>query len=113
MVDAISFGPFLIVNGKPIQGKSSQKHPRSVIAQRKDGIVLFVIIDGNGNKYGYRGGATYTKVVEVLQRYNVYTAANLDGGASSILIENNKIVNHPVAYSSTGERDHPNAWIVK
>ena len=115
MVDAVSFGPFLIVNGKSseINGYGGGVHPRTLIAQRKDGIVLFVVIDGNGNKTGYRGGVTLKKAIEVLKRYKVYNAANLDGGASSILVENGEIVNHPVGYSETGERWHPNAWIVE
>jgi len=116
MVDAVTFGPFLIVNGKEAKvlgNGGSGIHPRTIIAQRKDGIVLFVVIDGTGNKTGYRGGVGYSKMIEVLKRYKAYNAANLDGGASSILIENNKIINNPVGYSSTGERRHPNAWIVK
>lgn len=116
MMDAVTFGPFLIVNGKEAKvlgNGGSGVHPRTVIAQRKDGIVLFMIIDGTGSKTGYRGGAGYAKMIEVLKRYKAYNAANLDGGASSILIENDKIINNPVGYSSTGERSHPNAWIVK
>lgn len=116
MVDAVTFGPFLIVNGKEAKvlgNGGSGVHPRTIIAQRQDGIVLFMVIDGTGSKTGYRGGAGYSKMIEVLKRYKAYNAANLDGGASSILIENNEIINNPVGYSSTGERSHPNAWIVK
>lgn len=116
MMDAITFGPFLIVNGKEAKvlgNGGSGVHPRTIIAQRQDGIVLFIVIDGTGSKTGYRGGAGYSKMIEVLKRYKAYNAANLDGGASSILIENNKIINNPVGYSATGERSHPNAWIVK
>lgn len=115
MMDAVTFGPFLIVNGKSagINGiGNSGYQPRSIIAQRRDGIVLFIIIDGNGSKHGFRGGVSFKKVIEVLERYKVHNAANLDGGASSILIINNKIMNHPVGTSTTGERYHPNAWIV-
>ena len=116
IVDAVTFGPFLIVNGKSAITKGnggSGKQPRTVIAQRKDGIVLFLTIDGNGNKTGYRGGADYNDMIEVLEKYGAYNAANLDGGASTILVENGNIINNPVGYGSTGERYHPNAWIVK
>lgn len=116
MVDAVTFGPFLIVNGREalVKGNGGTGvHPRTIIAQRRDGIVLFIVIDGNGNKTGYRGGVNYAEMIELLKKYNAYNAANLDGGASSILIENDKIVNNPVGYSNTGERRHPNAWIVK
>lgn len=116
MVDAVTFGPFLIVNGKSASIKgigNSGYQPRSIIAQRRDGIVLFIIIDGNGSKYGFRGGVNFRQVLEVLERYKVHNAANLDGGASSILVINNQIVNNPVGHSNSGERYHPNAWIVK
>ncbi len=116
MMDAVTFGPFLIINGKEstvFGNGGTGAHPRTVIAQRQDGIVLFITIDGNGSKYGYRGGATYSEMIEVLKRYKAYNAANLDGGASSILIINNKIINNPVGYGATGERRHPNAWVVK
>ncbi len=116
MVDAVTFGPFLIVNGKEatvLGNGGTGVHPRTIIAQRQDGIVLFIVIDGNGNKTGYRGGVNYKEMIELLNNYKAYNAANLDGGASSILVENNEIINNPVGYSNTGERRHPNAWIVK
>ena len=115
IVDAVQFGPFLIVNGKSmtIKGNGGGVHPRTVIAQRRDGIVLFVTIDGNGHRGGYRGGASYKEIIKVLERYKVYNASNLDGGASTILVEKDKIINKPVGYGPTGERSHPTAWIVK
>lgn len=116
MVDAVTFGPFLIVNGKEadvLGNGGTGRQPRSIIAQRQDGIVLFIVVDGNGNKVGYRGGTDYKEMIDVLKKYKAYNASNLDGGASSILIENNKIINNPVGYGETGERNHPNAWILK
>ena len=115
MRDAVDFGPFLIVNGKAAYTKGnggSGEHPRTVIAQRQDGIVLFLIIDGNGNKVGYRGGANYIQMIEILQKYKAYNAANLDGGASTVLVVDNKLHNKPCAYSASGERWQPNAWIL-
>lgn len=115
MRDAVDFGPFLIINGKAAYTKGnggSGEHPRTVIAQRQDGIVLFLIIDGNGNKVGYRGGASYIKMIEILEKYKAYNAANLDGGASTTLVIENKLYNKPCAYNETGERWQPNAWIV-
>ena len=49
MEEAVEFGPFLIVNGKTskIHGDGGWgTAPRSVIAQRKDGVVLLLIIEG-------------------------------------------------------------------
>lgn len=114
MRDAVEFGPFLIVNGEPaiIKGNGGWgTAPRTVLAQRKDGIVLFVIIDGR--QPGYSIGINMPDLVELLLKYKAYNAVNLDGGASSSLVENGKIVNKPCAISVTGERMIPNGWIFK
>lgn len=114
--DAVCFGPFLIVNGKEsfTQGNGGYGvHPRTAIGQRKDGIILFLTIDGNGSKYGFRGGATVVDMIDIFKRYGAYNAANLDGGASTVLAINGVTYNNPVAQSSSGERSLPNAWIVK
>lgn len=117
--DAVQFGPFLIVNGKSatISGNGGWGiNPRTVLAQRKDGIVLFLVVDGNGqNKYNWsgRGGADMKSLIEILERYGAYNAVNMDGGASTTLVVNKKLYNEPCGYSSTGERTLPNGWIVK
>ena len=93
--DAVEFGPFLIVNGESsfINGNGGYGyHPRSAIAQRQDGIVLFLVIDGRSLK---SKGADMNDLVEILLRYHAYNAANLDGGNSSVLVVENEIINHP------------------
>lgn len=117
--DAMQFGPFLIVNGKPSEvggNGGGGKNPRTVIAQRKDGIVLFLVIDGNGEKYNFdlRGGASFSDLITILQRYGAYNAANMDGGASSVLAIEGKLKNKPCGQNTIdGQRRLPNAWIVK
>lgn len=114
MKDAVEFGPFLIVNGKSAIMKGNGGFgvtPRTILAQRQDGIVLFLIIDGR--KPGYSIGASLVDVTSLLEKYGAYNAVNLDGGASSSLNINGKIVNKPCAVSYSGERMIPNAWIVK
>lgn len=114
--DAVCFGPYLIMNGKKanlVGNGGYGTHPRTAIGQRKDGIVLLLTVEGNGSKYGFRGGATMQDLVNIFERYNAYNASNLDGGASSVLYINGEVVNDPVAYSSSGERSLPNGWIIK
>lgn len=114
MRDAVEFGPFLIVNGTPafIKGNGGWgTAPRTVLAQRKDGIVLFVVIDGR--QPGYSMGINMVDLTELLKKYKAYNAVNLDGGASSSIVENGKILNKPCAISVTGERLIPNGWIFK
>lgn len=93
--DALQFGPFLIVDGK--EAKISNYAvggylgaARVAIGQRKDGIMLFLVADGvHGN------GVTIKSMIKTFQNYGAYNAANLDGGASSQLVINGKLVNKP------------------
>ena len=94
--DAVTFGPFLIVNGKPsfIKGNGGWgEAPRTAIGQRKDGIVLFLVIDG---RMVGRPGADMVDLTEIMQNYGAYNAANLDGGTSCGLVVNGKLINDPV-----------------
>ena len=93
--DAMVFGPFLIVNGKTLEivGDPWGKSPRMAIAQRKDGVIMFLAIDGKN----YIDGATLQDVIDVLKRYGAYNAANLDGGQSSSLVVDGELENNPPA----------------
>ena len=98
--DAVTFGPFLIVNGKASEVLGNGcwgTAPRTAIAQRQDGIVLFLVIDG---RTATKPGADMDDLIEILQNYGAYNAANLDGGTSSVLVVDNVIVNDPI--DSTG-----------
>ena len=98
--DAVSFAPFLIVNGEPsfVQGNGGWgTAPRTAIGQRQDGIVLFVVIDGRTIT---RPGVDMVQLTEIMQNYGAYNAANLDGGTSSVMVVNNEIINDPI--DSTG-----------
>lgn len=112
--DAVDFGPFLIVNGKRSIAKGNGGYgisSRTAIGQRQDGIVLFVVIDGR--QPGYSLGIDMSELTDIFVRYRAYNAVNLDGGASSSLVENKKLISKPCAYSVTGERWIASAWIVK
>lgn len=105
--DAVTFGPFLIVNGKPsfIKGNGGWgTAPRSAIGQRKDGIVLFLVIDG---RMIGRPGADMVDLTEIMQNYGAYNAANLDGGTSCGLVVDGKLINDPI----NGNGKHKTRWI--
>lgn len=114
MYNGMTFGPFLIVNGISSDVKGNGGFGvanRTAIAQRKDGIVLFLVIDGRGADGS--NGITIADMIPLLERYGAYNAANLDGGGSSTLVIDGELINNPRGYSYTGERYLPNAWIVK
>ena len=84
--DAISWGPFLIVNGEPsfIKGNGGWGYAaRSAIGQREDGIVLLLEIDSNSVR---TKGADMVDLTEIMQNYGAINAANLDGGTSSVMV---------------------------
>lgn len=111
--DAIEFGPYLIVNGKRsfIKGNGGWGiAPRSAIGQRKDGIVLFLVING---RIPSSIGADMVDLTDIMEQYGAYNAANLDGGSSSELVIRGKIINTPVAGGDNGLRNMSTFWIVK
>lgn len=84
--DAVSFGPFLIVNGKKsfIKGNGGWgTAPRTAIGQRKDGIILLLVVDGRKLNLP---GADMVDLTDVMEKYGAYNAANLDGGTSSVMV---------------------------
>ena len=94
--DAVTCGPFLILNGKSseVLGNGGWgTAPRTAIGQRQDGIVLMLVVDGR--KVGMPG-ADMDDLIKVMERYGAYNAAALDGGTSTVMVENYKIINDPV-----------------
>lgn len=108
----VTFGPPLIVNGKKMITDGDGGWgigPRTAIGQKKDGTVIFLVIDGR--QPGYSTGATLRDVQDILYEEGCVIAANLDGGSSSTLYYNGKVVNKPA--DLLGERMIPTAFIVK
>ena len=111
-VEGITFGPPLIVDGKKMITEGDGGWgvgPRTAIGQKKDGTVLFLVVDGR--QPGYSLGATLRDVQDILYEQGCYIAANLDGGSSSTLFYNGSVVNKPA--DLLGERMIPTTFIVK
>lgn len=108
--EIISFGPTLIINGRPqIQGDGGQgDNPRTAIGQRANGDLLMLVIDGRTLT---KPGASLREVQEIMLQYNAVNAVNLDGGSSSTMYYNNEIVNDPC--DPLGERSIASCLYVK
>lgn len=109
--EAVSFGPFLIINNKPakIYGDGGWGiNPRTAIGQKEDGSVVFLVIDG---RQIHSIGATIKEVQDIMIAQGCVNAANLDGGSSSVMYYEGKLINRPS--SKYGERPLPSAWIIK
>ena len=116
--EAVSFGPALIVNGKAATFKGtggSGLNPRTAIAQRKDGIILFLVVNGYGSKLSWkgRGGVYVTDLITILERYGAYNAANMDGGSSTTMVIDGKLINDPCEPHKDGQDFIRSAWMLK
>ena len=104
--DAVTFAPFLIVNGEPSKIKGNGgwgTAPRTAIGQRQDGTVLLLVLDGRRLT---KPGATIKDLIEIMQNYGAYNAANLDGGTSTAMTYNHKLVNDPIDASGNHRTRH-------
>ncbi|WP_312038899.1 M56 family metallopeptidase [Desulfosporosinus shakirovi] len=108
--EAVTFAPNLIVEGKSvITGDGGWGiAPRTGIGQRADGTVIFVVIDGRQPTWSI--GATLSDLRQVFEDYEAVNAVNLDGGSSSEMVYQGKVLNKlPNVF---GERYVPTAFVV-
>ncbi len=111
IVDAVSFGPALVINGEPVNSDYAlgiSRNPRTAIAQRADGSILLLVIEGRSLS---SFGATFDDLIEIFMTYGAVNATNLDGGYSSLMVYNGgELTTNAYAY---GERILPTAILVK
>lgn len=107
---AATFGPVIIINGRPTIYSGDGGYglqPRTAIGQTKEGAILMLVIDGRQTN---SLGGTMRNVQDILLNYGAYNAFNLDGGASSTMVYDGKVINSPS--DILGERYVPNAFII-
>jgi exopolysaccharide biosynthesis protein len=82
-------------------------HPRTAVGVRPDGTVLLVAVDGRSEA---SGGMSLAQLTAFMQALGASDALNLDGGGSTTLALNGKVVNHPS--DKEGERAVADALLV-
>lgn len=96
----LSFGPALVTDGKADKslkdevGKARAGNPRTAIAILDGLHYLIVVADG---RTGESRGLSLYQLAVFLQEMGAKTAYNLDGGGSSTMVFNGKIVNQPTS----------------
>lgn len=107
--EAINFGPPIIVNGKAAtQGDAGLGiAPRTAIGQTADGKVLLLVIDG---RQLHSMGATMKDVQDIFFSFGAVNAVNLDGGSSTTMYYDGKIINKPS--DGLGERSVATGFLV-
>ncbi|MCX7920950.1 MAG: phosphodiester glycosidase family protein [Clostridia bacterium] len=86
-------GKVVIADRDPWIGVTTNYDPRTAIGLKDENTVILMTVDGR--QPGYSTGLTGKELGEFLLSIGVKNAAMLDGGASTGMIVNNKIVNRP------------------
>ena len=113
--DAIGGGPVLVRSGRPVYRANeafetsllAPRHPRTAIGQTADGRILLVAVDGRQS--GYSVGMTTFEMAQTLVRLGAVRGMQLDGGGSTTLAFDGKILNRP---SDKTERPISNALML-
>jgi len=95
----ISGGPYLIKNGKPYVDIQEQKllaiggrNPRTAIGYTEDNTLILVAVDGREN---CSIGLTLNELANFMKELGCINAMNLDGGGSTVMYVQGRIVNNP------------------
>ncbi|WP_379160640.1 phosphodiester glycosidase family protein [Paenibacillus sp. sgz5001063] len=104
--NTLSFGPILIQDGKIVSDFSNVKidtnfgnrsiqnaNPRTAIGMIAPNHYVFVVVDGRSE--GYSRGMTLTELANLMSDLGATEAYNLDGGGSSTMYFNGRVVNNP------------------
>lgn len=114
--DIVGGVPQLIKNGKVDitweQEKATKsffetRHPRTAVAKLKDGKFLMITVDGRSES---SGGISLADLASLLLELGAVDAMNLDGGGSTTMFLDGKVVNKPS--DKEGERKVSDALLV-
>lgn len=100
----LSFGPALIensnisVNYNTEVGKSMQSNPRTAIGIIDTNHYVFVVSDGRTSE---SAGLTLYELATYMKNLGCTTVYNLDGGGSSTMYFNGKVINEPTTTGNT------------
>jgi len=88
---------------------SITRHPRTAIGFNQEGTKLF-LFTVDGRQEGHSRGMSLPELANFMLKWGVYEGVNLDGGGSTTMFVNDRIINSPS--DSTGERPVANALLI-
>ena len=106
-VQTFSFGPALVTNGTVSVsegeevGQAMRSNPRTAIGIIDDCHYVLVVSDGRTDE---SAGLSLYELAQFMDSLGAETAYNLDGGGSSTMYFNGKVVNNPTTGGSIKER---------
>jgi len=111
--------PRILRDGENVAGESATlegtisrnaeaRHPRTAVGFSRDSSTLFLLtVDGRSEN---SGGMTLVELASVMRERGAWQAMNFDGGGSTTMVIDGKVVNHPS--DKEGERAVGNALLV-
>ena len=108
-MQVLAFGPTLLKNGQIVVdtdtevGVANKKNgnPRTVIGIVEPLHYFFVVADGRTDQ---SFGPTLHQMAQIMQELGCSTAYNLDGGGSSTMYFNGRVINNPTTHGNISER---------
>ena len=94
----LTFGPALVKDGQVTVsssdevGRAMTSNPRTAIGQISEGHYLLVVSDGRTKE---STGLSLRQLAELMQSLGAQVAYNLDGGGSSTMVFQGRVVNSP------------------
>ncbi|MBQ3967822.1 MAG: phosphodiester glycosidase family protein [Lachnospiraceae bacterium] len=104
---ALSFGPALIKDGAITVDEDDEvrramvSNPRTAIGMIDDNHYIFLVADGRTSE---SDGLSLSELAQIMQSLGCSVAYNLDGGGSSTMYFNGKVVNNPTTNGRIKER---------
>jgi hypothetical protein len=98
----VSGGPLLLWKGQRLEEPEVEsisrvfflaRHPRTAVGARADGTLLFVTVDGRRPEKSV--GMSLPELTDLMLELGAVSAINLDGGGSTTMVIDGKVVNHP------------------
>jgi hypothetical protein len=106
IIHAIGGGPRLLASGQIAGGEgfprsfTDRRHPRTAIGVLADGRIVVLVVDGRSPYHSL--GMTLMELALELRRLGAIDALNLDGGGSTTMVVNGRVINLPS--DENGER---------
>jgi len=113
----VSGGPLLLWQGRRLEEPEKEsisrvfflaRHPRTAVGVRADGTLLFVTVDGRQPEESV--GMSIPELTDLMLELGSVSAINLDGGGSTTMVVEGRIVNRPS--SSGGARRNADAILL-
>ena len=108
----VSGGPLLLWKGRRLDEPEKEsisrvfflaRHPRTAVGVRADGTLLFVTVDGRQPEESV--GMSIPELTDLMLELGSVSAINLDGGGSTTMVIDGRIVNRPSGMASRRNAD--------